>query len=211
LRLDRFVRSGRWGFDLLAPLPRLAGQVLGLVGFGRIAQSVARKARAFGLEVIGHDPYVKDDVFATCQVAAVRREDLLRRSDYVSLHLPLTPVTRGMIGAKELHLMKPSACLINCARGGVVDESALIEALRQRTIAGVALDCLAQEPPPADHPLFALDNVILTPHSAAYSDGVMAYLREKTIEQIVDVFSGRVPQFVRNPEVLARLATNNND
>jgi len=211
LRLDRFVRSGRWGFDLLAPLPRLAGQVLGLVGFGRIAQSVARKAQTFGLKVIGYDPYQKNEVFARCQAAAAGLEELLRRSDYVSLHIPLTPQTRGMMGTKELHLMQPSAYLINCARGGVVDEPALIEALRQRTIAGAALDCLAQEPPPADHPLFALDNVILTPHSAAYSDGAMAYLREKTIEQIVDVFLGRVPQFVRNPEVLARLATNNND
>jgi D-3-phosphoglycerate dehydrogenase / 2-oxoglutarate reductase len=206
LRLDRFVHSGRWGFDLLTPLPRLVGQVLGLVGFGRIAQSVARKARVFGLEVIGHDPYVKDDVFAPCQVAPVRLEDLMRQSDYISLHIPLTPETRGMIGAKELHLMKPSAYLINCARGGVVDESALVETLQKGVIAGAALDCLAEEPPPAHHPLLNLENVILTPHSAAYSDGAIAFLREKTIEQIVDVFSGRVPQFVRNPEVLTKLA-----
>jgi D-3-phosphoglycerate dehydrogenase / 2-oxoglutarate reductase len=205
LRLDRFVRDGKWGFGLLQPLPSLAGQTLGLVGFGRIAQSVSRKARAFRLDVISYDPYVKCNVFSQCQVAAVGLEDLLRRSDYVSLHMPLTPETKGMIGAAQLSMMKPSAFLINCARGGVVDESALIKALQQRALAGAALDCLAEEPPPAHHPFFVMENVLLTPHSAAYSDGAIAYLREKTVRQIVTVLTGHIPPFVRNPEVLQKL------
>ena len=118
----------------------------------------------------------------------------------------VTPETHNLIGQKQLTQMKPNAFLINCARGGVVDELALFKALQNKQIAGAALDCLAEEPPKTETPLFQLENVIFTPHSAAYSHGAIAYLRHKTVQQVVDVLQNRRLEFVRNPKVLLKLS-----
>ncbi len=156
---DREVRAGNWelpnGMDW-----HISGRTLGLVGYGRIGRAVERMVSGFNMRVIHYDPFSPD---------SVPLDDLLAQSDYVSLHCPLTDETRGLIDARRLALMKPKAILVNTSRGPVVDETALIEALKNGTIAAAALDVLVEEPPPADHPLFALDNVVLTPHIAAFS------------------------------------------
>jgi len=159
---DREVRAGRWSYRAAAPRHRLAGQVLGIIGFGDIARVLAQKAHAIGLRVVA---YSRRSVDAE-HVTFVGLHDLLRRSDFVSIHVPLTPATVGMIGEHELSLMKPSAFLINTSRGGVFDQRALVDALRTRRVAGAGLDVTNPEPPVRDDPLLALDNVILTPHVA---------------------------------------------
>src|SRR5690606_14738203 len=148
----------------------LYGKTLGLVGAGRIGSEVGRRARAFGMQVIAFDPYLSDEQARARQIERVGLEELLRRSDVVSLHVPLTDSTAGMIGERELAMMKPGAFLVNAARGGVVDEAALHRALVEGKLAGAALDVFEQEPLPADHPLRKLDNVVLTPHLGAATE-----------------------------------------
>ena len=157
---DRRVREGRWADS--EPMQRwhLSRRCLGLVGFGQIARLVEKMLRGFDLRVLHHDPF---------SAQSIPLADLLRQADCVSLHCPLTAETRQMIGAAELALMKPGALLVNTARGAVIDEAALVAALRSGHLGGAALDVLAQEPPASDNPLLALDNVILSPHIAAFS------------------------------------------
>jgi D-3-phosphoglycerate dehydrogenase / 2-oxoglutarate reductase len=200
--LDKFVRNGNWGFDLLPPMPALKGQVLGLVGFGRISQCLARKAKSLGLKVLVYDPYVPKDIFDKNNLEPSDFESILKKSDFISLHIPLTEETRGMISENQFSMMKPTAYIINCARGAVIDEQSLVKALQQKKLAGAALDCLTKEPPDQNNPLFAMDNVIFTPHSAAYSDDAIDYLRRKTAQQVAQVLKGQQPEFIRNPEVL---------
>lgn len=161
------LRSGRWEKTKYAGR-ELCGRTLGLVGFGRIGREVAVRARAFGMSVAAHDPLLvhwPDDLPWAARTMTL--EDLLPRVDYLSLHVPLTPETTGRIGERELSLMKPDAVVVNCARGGVVDEAALHAALVAGRIRGAALDVFAKEPAPADHPLLSLPNVIATPHLGA--------------------------------------------
>lgn len=152
---DKLVQSGRWEMPAVAPLRRLAGQVLGLIGFGNIPRALAPKAKAFGLKVIAHDPYVAADTFVSCGVEAVSLETLLARSDAVSLHAPLMPATRGLINAAAFALMKKGAVMVNTARGPLIDEPALIAALDSGHLAGAALDVVAAEPLPKTSPFSA--------------------------------------------------------
>jgi D-3-phosphoglycerate dehydrogenase / 2-oxoglutarate reductase len=163
---------------------------------------VAVKAQAFGLEVLACDPYLPQGVPLPqgVQVADLRR--LLSESDYITLHTPLNDETRGFIGARELALMKSSSFIINYARGPIVDESALYVALRDRKIAGAALDVMEQAGPPAEHPLFQLDNVLVTPHIAFLSQQSVHELEIRTAQAAVDVLQRRMPQYLVNPEVL---------
>jgi D-3-phosphoglycerate dehydrogenase len=171
--LDRAVRAGQWTKARDLPFHALAGRTLGLVGFGHIAQLVARKLSGFKMDVLVYDPYVKAETLAAHGVRATALDDLLALADFVSLHCPLTPQTRHLIGERELGLMKPAAILLNTSRGPVMDEAALVRALREGRIAGAGLDVLENEPPKPDSPLFSLDNVVLTPHVAGYSaDGL---------------------------------------
>jgi D-3-phosphoglycerate dehydrogenase len=180
------VRSGGWGTRPIsvAPPRRLAGQTLGIVGLGRIGRVVAAKAAGLGLRVLGSDPNVDA---ATSPVPLVSLSDLLAASDYVSLHVPLLPATRGLIGRDELGAMKPSAYLINMARGAVVDTPALFQALVDGTIAGAALDVLENEPPDPDDPLLALPNVLITPHSSSWSAESAVELRRGAALNVVAV------------------------
>ncbi len=197
------AKAGRWeGAPSPHPLTRLRGQTIGVVGFGRIGRAVADKARAFGLLALAYDPYLPADAQLPDGVAATSLENLLATADYVTVHTPLNPDTQGLIGERAFSLMKPSAYLINCARGPIVDEAALHAALRDASIAGAGLDVMESASPPADHPLFALDNVIVTPHVAFLSQQSVLELETRTARATVDVLQGRMPEFLVNPAVL---------
>ena len=178
---DRSVRAGEWelpnGMDW-----HISGRTLGLVGYGRIARAVEQMVSGFRMRVIHYDPMLPD---------SMDLDGLLKASDYVSLHCPLTDETRGLIDARRLALMKRNALLVNTSRGPVVDEAALIRALKGGTIGGAALDVLCEEPPAKDHPLFGLDNVIVTPHIAAFSADFEKNFWSCSVRRITG-FAGRV-------------------
>lgn len=199
--LDREVRAGTWQFRVAAPIMRLAGQTLGIVGLGRIGSMLAGKLRPFGLTILATDPYRKD---WPDWIRRVSLDELLEASDIVSIHCPLTAETRHLIGAAALRKMKRSAFLVNTARGGVVDAGALVQVLYERRIAGAALDVQEVEPMPADHPLATLDNLILTPHAAWYSEGSIVELKRKVATAVRLGLEGKIPSAVANPEVLTR-------
>jgi D-3-phosphoglycerate dehydrogenase len=202
--LAQMTRAGVWNQSLAPGLPRLRGQVLGLVGYGNIGRSVAERARAFGLQVLAYTPRLAPDALAPWGKATNDLGELLAAADYVSLHLPLTPATRHLINADALAQMKPTAYLINTARGAIVDEAALLAALDQGTIAGAALDVMTQEPPAPDHPLPAHPRVIATPHVAFSSSAAIADLAAKAAAHVVQALTGQVPDRVVNPKVLSQ-------
>jgi len=192
---NTLVQSGRWEMAAVAPIHRLKGRTLGLVGFGNIPRALAPKAKAFGLRVLAHDPFVGRDVFASLGVEGVSLDELLGSSDFVSVHAPLTPQTRGLIDASALAKMKPGALIINTARGPLIDEKALIAALDSGRIGGAALDVLETEPPPKDSPLIGRPNVMLTPHTAFYSVEALEELQTKCATDVARVLSGRPPVY----------------
>jgi D-3-phosphoglycerate dehydrogenase len=198
---NSLVHAGRWGMPAVVPIHRVRGTVLGLVGFGRIPQLVAPKAKAFGIKVVAHDPYVSESVTSAAGVERVGLATLLKVSDYVSIHTPLAPETHHLFDANIFAQMKPTALLINTARGPIVDETALAHALDEGQVAGAALDVLSSEPPKAS-PLFGRDNVILTPHMSFYSEESLIELQSRAAEDVVRVLSGQMPHDAINPEVL---------
>ncbi len=202
-RADRGFRERGWsaGRDFFGV--ELKGKTLGLVGLGRIGGTFARIARdGFAMRVLVYDPYVH--ATRALELGCERHEtlhEMLADCDFVSLHCALTPQTRGLMGRAELDAMKPSAFLINCSRGPVVDEPALIEALQSNKIAGAGLDVYSPEPPSADNPLLTMDNVIITPHIASHThDGVRA-MGVGVAEEVVSVLRGERPRWLANPEV----------
>jgi D-3-phosphoglycerate dehydrogenase len=197
---DRAIRNGTWSTTERQPMPRLAGRVLGVIGVGRIGAQAARKAAGVGMRVIGYDPYLSS---LPAGIQKVTLDELLQQADAVSLHMPLTAESRHLINEAALRKMKPSALLINTARGGIVDTAALIRALREGWIAGAALDVLEQEPVPRDSPLLSVPNVIVNPHASWYSDESVPELKRKTAEIAVAVLRGQRPTSVVNPDVLA--------
>jgi D-3-phosphoglycerate dehydrogenase len=164
---DRAVKDNRWSDYLKFMGTELAGKTLGIVGMGNIGARVALRARAFEMDLLVCDPYIPESHVTSLGGKWVSLSELLPDSDFVTVHCPLNRETRGIIGAKELAMLKPSAYLINAARGGIVDEVALLDVLREKKIAGAALDVITEEPPKKDHPLFKLDNVLWTPHIGA--------------------------------------------
>jgi D-3-phosphoglycerate dehydrogenase len=166
-RADRAVKDNRWSDYLKFIGTELAGKTIGIIGMGNIGARVVIRARAFEMDFLIYDPYIPESHVTALGGKRVERNELLSNSDFVTIHCPLNHETRGMIGGKELGRMKPSAFLINMARGGIVDEAALLLTLQQRQIAGAALDVIVSEPPAKDHPLFKLDNVLWTPHLGA--------------------------------------------
>jgi D-3-phosphoglycerate dehydrogenase len=187
---NKLVQSGRWEVPPIVPLRRLEGRVLGLIGFGNIPRALAPKAQAFGLHVIAHDPYVRPEVLAQAGVEGVTFDELLARSDFVSVHAPLTPATRGLINAAAFAKMKPGAYIINTARGPLIEEGALVIALDTGRLGGAALDVVASEPLAKDSPLLGRDNVILTPHTAFYSVEALEELQTKCASDVARVLSG---------------------
>jgi len=187
---NTLVQSGRWEVPALVPLRRLEGQVLGLVGFGNIPRALAPKAKAFGFKVLAHDPYVAKEPLSATGVEGVSFDDLLARSDFISVHAPLLPATRGLMNAAAFAKMKKGAYVINTARGPLVDEPALVAALDSGHLGGAALDVVASEPLPKDSPLLNRDNVIVTPHTAFYSVEALEELQTKCASDVARVLSG---------------------
>ncbi len=196
LAMDRATRGGQWLARVQEPMHRIAGRKLGLIGFGRIAQEVARRALPFGLRVAAYDPQLNQAVAEAIGVQAMELDELLATSHFVSLHVPLTSTTHHLLGAAQFALMRPDAILINTARGAVVDESALIAALRERRIGGAALDVyegldmFSGAPGATEHPLFDLPNVLLSPHAAACSEESLSFLMRQGAQNAVDAILG---------------------
>lgn len=180
----------------------LSGKTLGLVGFGSIGREVARLVSPLGMRIIVHDPAVMPETAAAAGVDLVGFEALLKEADVVSLHVPLSNVTHHLVGGQQLSLMKPTAFLVNTARGGVIDQPALVECLKSRQIAGAGLDVLEKEPPDEDDPLLKLDNVVLSAHALNWTDNLEARLAETNMKAAMAVLGGRDPDGVVNLEVL---------
>jgi D-3-phosphoglycerate dehydrogenase len=195
-RYDRTVRAGDWSLAPGLPTRRLAGSTLGIIGHGEIGQAVEKRAVGLGLRVLVHT-----------RTDGTPLPDLLAASDYISLHVPATPHTTGLVNGTFLAAMKPSAYLINCARGAVVDHDALVGALRDGTIAGAGLDVFLPEPLPQGHPLLSLENVIVTPHTAFYSEQSLAQLAHSAAANVAAVLSGGRPLSVVNPTVFKDAGT----
>ncbi|HEU5277166.1 MAG TPA: C-terminal binding protein [Xanthobacteraceae bacterium] len=196
---DRLVQAGRWEMPAVVPIRRLAGRTLGLVGFGNIPRALAPKAKAFGLRVVTHDPYVSREVLAAAGVEGLSFDDLLATSDYVSIHAPLLPATRGLLNAQAFAKMKKGALLVNTARGPLIDEAALVAALDAGQVGGAALDVVTTEPLAQDSPLKGRDNVILTPHTGFYSVEALEELQSKCARDVARVLSGEKPVYPVKP------------
>jgi D-3-phosphoglycerate dehydrogenase len=209
LRFDRAVREGKWDSrapreireKIRPPMFRLKGQTLGLVGLGRIPHTLVPKAKCLGLRIIAYDPYVNKDAVADLGVEMVGLEELLRESDFVSLHAALTKDNQHMLRLEQFKKMKRTAYLINTARGGLIDEQSLNTALSEGIIAGAGLDVMDPEPPSRDNQLFKLDNVIITAHSANYSEESQAELLSRPEDEVFRVLRGESPRCPVNPQV----------
>jgi phosphoglycerate dehydrogenase-like enzyme len=202
---DRLVRESRWQDRSRFMGSELRERTLGLVGCGGIGRTVVRLLSGFGMRPpLVYDPFIAPEAVAACGGCAVPLDELLCQSDFVSLHCPLTEGTRNLIGARELALMRPTAYLINTARGGIVNEQALLDALTSRRIAGAALDCFAEEPPSGPSPFSQLDNVLLAPHSIAWTNELFRDIGRTACQSLADLAQGRRPHGVVNPEVFDR-------
>ncbi len=202
---DRYVREGNWkvGWHPLMMIGRdVHGATLGIVGLGRIGRAVARRAEGFGMKILYYDVRRDEDLERERGYEYRELDDLLRESDFVSLHTPLTPETEHLIDEEKLRLMKPTAYLINTARGRVVDQKALYRALKEGWIAGAALDVFEREPIPADDPLLSLPNVVLAPHAASASLETRSKMAEIVADNLIAFLEGREPPTLVNREVL---------
>jgi D-3-phosphoglycerate dehydrogenase len=198
---DKLVKQGRWEMPAVVPIMRLRGKTMGLVGFGNIAQLVAQKAQGFGIEVIAFDPYVDAAKAAEKRVELVDMDTLLARSDFVSVHAPLTPETRHMFSTEAFSKMKNTAFIVNTARGPLIDIDALVAALDAGEIAGAGLDVLPEEPPAADAPILHRDDVVINPHTSFYSEDALLDLQTTVAEDVRRVLEGEAPRFPANPDV----------
>jgi len=199
---DRITREGRWPERLDHMGTGLTGRTLGVVGAGRIGKELLRMAKVFDLKLLAADPYAETLELAYIGARHVALDELMRESDFVVVACLLNDETRGLIGARELALMKPGAFFINVARGPIVDEKALYETLSGRRIAGAGLDVFEQEPTPADNPILRLDNVIVSPHALCWTDELFGNIARTAIAAVLAVHNGRRPQFLVDPAVL---------
>jgi D-3-phosphoglycerate dehydrogenase len=203
LPFDAATRKNEWEVRNSYSAFDLDRKTLGIIGMGRIGMLVCQKARAaFDMDVLAYDPLVPKETMEKAGARVTAIPEILKASDFVTLHVPSMPETKGMIGEAQLKMMKRSAYLINCARGPIVDEAALVKALKDGTIAGAGLDVFDPEPPKADNPLFGLPNVILSPHSAGLTVECVIRMATHAAQAIVDVLEGRRPEGIINPEVL---------
>ena len=208
VRLDRAVREGHWGMaakremtEVWSPMFRIKGQTLGIIGFGRVGRLVAAKAGGFGLRIIACDPYLPPEMFQELGVEQVTLDDLLTESDFVSVNAALTEENRQLLGREQFRKMKPGAYFINCGRAEFTDEAALVDALANGVIAGAGLDLVVGEAITLGHPLLKLENVVLTAHSAWYSETAIAEMKRRVYENIGRVLHGEWPTLFVNPEV----------
>ena len=198
------MRQGKWEATKFIGA-EVYGKTLGIIGLGGIGYRVAKRAKGFNVRILAYDPYISHERADEVSAELVNLETLLRKSDFVTLHVALTDETRGMIGEKEFNLMKKTAYFINTARGQAVDERALYKALKERKIAGAAIDVYSKEPPSADFPLLRLDNVVTSPHIAAYTLEAIRRMDMMNAEDVVKFFKGETPRYVANPEVLKKI------
>ncbi len=195
---DRKVKSGEWDFHQGIPIYRISGKTLGLIGCGKIGLEVAKRISAFGVRVIAFDPYIEK----SHGVAELKDIDtVLKESDFISVHCPLNDSTRHLIGDKEFKKMEKKPLLINTSRGAIIDEKALIQALREGLLSGVGLDVLEKEPPDSKNPMLKMENVILSPHIGFYSVESISELKWRTAKNVADVLMGKWPGSVVNREV----------
>jgi D-3-phosphoglycerate dehydrogenase len=198
---DASLRQGEWRRSAFTGI-EIRGRVLGIVGLGKIGVAIAHRARAMEMTILAADPYVTPEAAATHGIELVALDELLARSDVVTLHVPKTKATIGMIGATQFARMKPTAFLVNAARGGVVDEAALAAALETGTIAGAAIDVFAAEPPPADNPLRGAPNTVLTPHLGASTEEAQVAVAEEAAQQVLEILDGRPARYAVNAPLL---------
>lgn len=196
---NKLVAEGRWEMPAVVPIARFRGNTLGLLGLGNIPQQIVGKAQAFGMNVIAADPYCPDEVFQRLNVAKVGFDDLLARSDYISVHAPLTPETEKMFNMDAFKKMKNTAFLINTARGPLVDTADLAAALDAGEIAGAGLDVLPSEPPASDDPIVGRDDVVLTPHTGFYSEDALLDLQTTVASDVAAVLAGEEPKYPVKP------------
>ncbi|MBV8870159.1 MAG: C-terminal binding protein [Acetobacteraceae bacterium] len=203
---DRMVREGRWseGRPALLKVPRIMGLTLGFIAFGHVARAVAKRAKPFGLRLMAYDPYIEELIMAEYDVLPATFEEVLRESDFVSMHAPATPEAEGMFTEKHFRMMKPSAVFINTGRGPTVQEAGLIKALDEGWIAHAALDVLEQEPPGDNNPLLKMNNVTLSAHNASASARFDPARKRHAGRELGLVLSGRWPMSCVNPAVLMR-------
>jgi D-3-phosphoglycerate dehydrogenase len=204
---DRATRAGTWQWQSGAPIHRLSGSVLGLLSFGAIARAIGLRARGFGMRVTAHDPFVPAEEITAAGAEPVSFDELVAESDSLVIQAPLTPETHHLFDEDQLRRMKPTAILINTARGPIVDDRALYRALSEGWIAGAGLDDIEEEPAKvrdwrADNPLFGLDNVVITPHAAYYSEESIATVRRFAAEEVVRVLTGQDPLSPVNADAL---------
>jgi len=195
------VKEGDWAYMKLE-LHRFREKTVGILGLGAIGKSVAKKLSSFNVNLIGYDPYVSDETISSLGVGRRSLQDVFKESDFVTLHMPLTDETRALVSTELLALMKPTAYLINVSRGPVVDEKALLRALNESRIAGVAMDVLCREPPPADDEIVSHPKSWVTPHVAWYSEESFDELRTRVAQAAADVLRNRVPKFIVNKHLL---------
>lgn len=205
---DRLMKTRSWSMrSWMAPPSSirgidLSGKTLGLIGFGKIGRAVARRAASFGMRVTTYDPFISKETADEMGVETVGFDELLRNSDFVSLHAPLTSETRVIINQDSLSKMKEGVFIVNTSRGPLIDQRALVKALKTGKVAAAGIDVFSQEPPDPDDPLFELENVVLTPHIAWYTTEALRRLEMTAVEHAVNILNGKVPENVVNPEVL---------
>ena len=202
--INETTKNGEWNWRKHQPIARLKGKTVGIIGFGRIGRKAAQRLKGFEVKLIAYDPYVPPEVFKKDGVKKVDLETLLERSDIVTIHVALTEETHHLIGVDELRKMRRNALLVNVSRGGLIDEKALYEALKEGRIAGAGLDVLEQEPPASGNPLLSLENLIITPHIAWYSTSSLGEIQEKAAEDVARALTGQTPINLVNKEVLGR-------
>lgn len=200
--LNSQVHHNGWDYKIAKPIHRLQGQTLGLLGFGRIPKMVAQKAKAFGLNIIAYDPYVTPEVGLQYNVTILPLKDVLQKADIISVHVPLTKDTENLLNEQTLSWVKPEAIVINTSRGPLIDEKALYHALKDKKLGYAGLDVTVQEPIQKDNPLLTLDNVIITPHVAWYSEEAELELKTKVAQGVADVLSGKNAKYLVNRDVL---------
>ncbi len=203
LRYDRALQAGDWSLATGMPVYRVAGRTLAIIGFGKIGRTLARKAAALDLQLVAHDPWVPDEEIRAAGVEPAGLDEALARADFVSLHTPLTEETQHLLNAERLARIKPGAFVINTARGALIDQQALLQALQDGRVSGAGLDVFVPEHLPAGHPLLAQPGVIATPHTAFYSEEAVLELERLAAQNVADILSGKRPVDVVNPEVLA--------
>jgi D-3-phosphoglycerate dehydrogenase len=202
VQYHRLLKQHKWGSMIAGEINRIDKKRLGLLGFGKIGRKVAGMAKGLGLTLVAYDPYVSAETMEKFNVQSVDLKTLFSESDYISIHIPLTDKTKHFVNDQEIGMMKKNAFLINTARGGIINQKALIHALLEKRVAGAALDTFEIEPPENQEPLLEMENVVLTPHAAWYSEEANKDLRSKAAEEMARILRGEIPRYLINKDVL---------